>query len=62
MEYLSEMGRNATESDFRTCKMAAGSHFVKRNSPKIKIVLSLAVNDSSIYFRGTGDIRCYVRP
>ena len=23
---------------------------------------SLAVNDSSIYFRGTGDIRCYVRP
>ena len=32
------MARNATESDFRTSKMAAGSHFVK-NFTKIKIVV-----------------------
>ena len=36
--YWSEMARNATESDFRTSKMAAGRHFVK-NIPKIKIVV-----------------------
>ena len=28
--YLSEMARNAIESEFRTSKMAAGSHFVKK--------------------------------
>ena len=28
--YWSEMARNATESDFRTSKMAAGNHFVKK--------------------------------
>ena len=28
--YWSEMARNATKSDFRTSKMAAGSHFVKK--------------------------------
>ena len=32
------MARNATESDFRTTKMAAGSHFVKK-SHKNKIVV-----------------------
>ena len=28
--YWSEMARNAIESDFRSSKMAAGSHFVKK--------------------------------
>ena len=28
--YLSEMAKNAIESDFRSSKMAAGSHFVKK--------------------------------
>ena len=32
------MARNATESDFRTSKMATGSHFVKKFT-KIKIVV-----------------------
>ena len=31
------MSRNATESDFRTSKMAAGSHFVKKTSQKLKL-------------------------
>ena len=35
--YWSEMERNAIESDFRSYKMAAGSHFVKKNSNKIKV-------------------------
>ena len=38
VSYWSEMARNATESDFRTSKMAAGSHFVKKIA-KIKIVV-----------------------
>ena len=29
--YRSEMARNEIESDFRTSKMATGSHFVKKN-------------------------------
>ena len=29
--YLFEMARNAIESDFRSSKMAAGRHFVKKN-------------------------------
>ena len=28
--YWSEMARNAIESDFRSSKMATGSHFVKK--------------------------------
>ena len=36
--YRSEMARNAIESEFRTSKMAAGSHFVKKFT-KIKIVV-----------------------
>ena len=32
--YWSEMARNATKSDFRTSKMAAGSHFVKKKITK----------------------------
>ena len=32
------MARNVTESDFRTSKMAAGSHFIKKIT-KIKIVV-----------------------
>ena len=36
--YRSEMARNEIESDFRTSKMAAGSHFVKKLH-KIKIVV-----------------------
>ena len=31
VEYWSEMARNAIESDFRTSKMAAGSHFVEKS-------------------------------
>ena len=30
--YESEMARNPNESDFRTSKMAATGHFVKKNS------------------------------
>ena len=32
--YRSEMARNAIESEFRTSKINAGSHFVKKNSKK----------------------------
>ena len=31
------MARNAIESEFRTSKMAAGSHFVKKIPKKIKV-------------------------
>ena len=37
-KYWSKMARNAIESEFRTFKMAAGSHFVKQNH-KINIVV-----------------------
>ena len=30
------MDRNETESDYRTSKMATGSHLVKKNQKKIK--------------------------
>ena len=33
------MERNAIESDFRSSKMAAGSHFVKKNHKKLSIDL-----------------------
>ena len=36
--YRSEMARNAIESEFRTSKMADGSHFVKNFSKKNKVV------------------------
>ena len=36
VDYLSEMGRNAIKSDFRSSTMAAGGHFVK----KIKVEYS----------------------
>ena len=35
--YPCEMDRNEIESDFRTSKMAIGSHFVKKNFYKIKV-------------------------
>ena len=35
--YWSEMARNAIKSDFRSSKMAAGSHFVKNKSKQIKV-------------------------
>ena len=35
------MERNAIESDFRSSKMAAGSHFVNKNSKKIKLRIDL---------------------
>ena len=34
--YWSKMARNAIESEFRTSKMADGSHFVKKNSKQNK--------------------------
>ena len=34
--YRSELARNAIESEFRTSKMADGSHFVKKIQKKIK--------------------------
>ena len=37
--YWSEMARNAIESDFRSSKMAAGSHFVKQNYKNKSCVL-----------------------
>ena len=39
--YLSEMARNAIESEFRTSKMADGSHFVKNFQNKIKLRIYL---------------------
>ena len=33
--YRSEMARNAIKSEFRTSKMAAGSHFVKKKKKSI---------------------------
>ena len=35
------MARTAIESDFRSSKMAAGSHFVKENQKKIKLRIDL---------------------
>ena len=35
------MARNAIESEFRTSKMAAGSHFVKKIPKKIKLHIDL---------------------
>ena len=37
--YRSEMARNEIESDFRTSKMATGSHFVKFFNKNTKSVL-----------------------
>ena len=37
--YLSEMARNAIESDFRSSKMAAGGHFVTKSPPPQSSVL-----------------------
>ena len=33
--YRSEMARNAIEREFRTSKMGAGGHFVKKNQKKV---------------------------
>ena len=35
--YWSEMARNVMESDFRSSKIAAGGHFVKKFSKKLKV-------------------------
>ena len=35
--YWSKMARNAFKSDFRSSKMAAGSHFVENKSNKVKV-------------------------
>ena len=37
--FLSEMARNAIESDFRSSKMAAGGHFVKKNINKSCVLI-----------------------
>ena len=37
--YRSEMARNAIESEFRTSKMADGSHFVKNVKTKSFVVI-----------------------
>ena len=39
--YWSKMARNAIESDFRSSKMAAGGHFVKKMSNKINLSIDL---------------------
>ena len=36
-DYCSEMARNAIESDFRSSKMAAGSHFMKKKKLRIDL-------------------------
>ena len=39
--YRCEMDINEIENDFRTSKMAAGSHFVKKNSKNLKLHIDL---------------------
>ena len=49
------MVRNATKIDFRTSKMAAGSHFVKQNHTKrkkeLRIDLKWKLNELKSEFR-----------
>ena len=47
--YLSEMARNAIESDFRSSKMATSSHFVKKKS-KLRIDLKCREMQSKVIF------------
>ena len=42
------MARNATESDLRTSKMAAGSHFVKKNQKKKKLRIDFEMERNAI--------------
>ena len=37
--YLSKIARNVIQSEFRTSKMADGSHFVKKNFKNLRIDL-----------------------
>ena len=48
--YQSEMARNEIESDFRTSKMATGSHFVKKNKKSIDLKI-MAINVIQSEFR-----------
>ena len=50
IDYWSEMARNAIESEFRSSKMAAGSHFVKK---KVAYWSKMARNAIEIHFRSS---------
>ena len=49
--YRSEMAKNAIESEFRTSKMGAGSHFVKKILKKICIDIKWSEMQSKVNFR-----------
>ena len=48
--YRSEMTRNAIESEFRTSKMGAGGHFVKKNKKKFRFALKWLEMRSKVIF------------
>ena len=49
--YRSEMARNAIKSEFRSSKMGAGGHFVKKKYKKVSYWSEMARNAIEISFR-----------
>ena len=46
------MARNAVESDFRSSKMAAGGHFVKKNQKNEKLRIDMKWREISVIQNG----------